>query len=119
MKWSWHIGRVAGIDLKIHLTFFFLLLWVGFSAASSGGTAEVVLSDVLFILALFLCVVLHELGHALTAKHFGIATRDITLLPIGGVARLESMPEKFGGGGCLINKKSRLSGAASAVIRRP
>jgi len=94
MKWSWHIGRVAGIDLKIHLTFFFLLLWVGFSTASSGGTAEVVLSDVLFILALFLCVVLHELGHALTAKHFGIATRDITLLPIGGVARLESMPEK-------------------------
>jgi len=93
MKWSWNIGRIAGIDLKIHLTFFFLLLWVGFSAMFSGGGALDVFSEILFILALFFCVVLHELGHALTAKRFGIATRDITLLPIGGVARLDSMPE--------------------------
>ena len=93
MNRSWHVGRVAGIDLKIHLTFFFLLIWVGFSTALSGGAATDVLSEVLFILALFLCVVLHELGHALTAKRFGISTQDITLLPIGGVARLDSMPE--------------------------
>ncbi|MEA3327472.1 MAG: site-2 protease family protein [Chloroflexota bacterium] len=94
MKWSWKIGRIAGIDLKIHLTFFFLLLWAGFSTLFSGGAAMDVFVEVLFILALFLCVVLHELGHALTARRFGIATRDITLLPIGGVARLDSMPEK-------------------------
>jgi len=94
MKWSLNIGKVAGIDIKIHLTFFLLLIWVGFSSAFSGGATVDVVMEVIFILALFLCVVLHELGHSLTAKRFGYPTRDITLLPIGGVARLESMPEK-------------------------
>lgn len=94
MKWSLNIGKAAGIDIKIHLTFFLLLIWVGFSTAFSGGTAVDVVMELLFILALFLCVVLHELGHSLTAKRFGHPTRDIILLPIGGVARLESMPEK-------------------------
>lgn len=93
MKWSWNIGRIAGIDLKIHLTFFFLILWVGFSTLNAGGTMAAMLGDIVFILALFLCVVLHEFGHALMAKRFGITTQDITLLPIGGVARLEKMPE--------------------------
>lgn len=94
MKWSWKIGRIFGIDFKIHLTFFLLILWVGFSSLSSGGTLSTMTADILFILALFLCVVLHELGHALMAKRFDIPTRDITLLPIGGVARLESIPEE-------------------------
>lgn len=93
MKWSWHIGRIAGIDIKIHLTFIFILIWFGLSAYLTGGSIAAALTNVLLILALFLCVVLHEFGHALTARLFGIATRDITLLPIGGVARLESMPE--------------------------
>jgi len=93
MKWSWNLGKIFGIDLKIHLTFFFLLLWVGFSTILNGGTTAVMLGEIVFILALFLSVVLHELGHALMARRFGIATRDITLLPIGGVARLEEMPE--------------------------
>jgi len=93
MKKSWNIGRIFGIDLKIHPTFFFLLIWIGFSSLLSGGSLSTMLMDVLFILALFIFVVMHEFGHALTAKLFGIGTQDITLLPIGGVARLERMPE--------------------------
>ncbi len=93
MKWSWKIGKIAGIELNIHLTFFFLVFWIGISTLINGGSSAAALTEILFILALFLCVVLHEFGHALAARSFGIATRDITLLPIGGLARLESMPE--------------------------
>jgi Zn-dependent protease len=93
MKWSWHVGKIAGIDLKIHLTFVFILIWYGLSTYLGGGSLTAALNNVLLILALFFSVVLHEFGHALTARLFGIATRDITLLPIGGIARLESMPE--------------------------
>lgn len=93
MNRSWYIGRILGIDLKIHPTFIFLLIWVGFSSLLSGSTVAALLGDILFIMVLFLCVILHELGHALTARRFGISTQDITLLPIGGVARLERMPE--------------------------
>lgn len=93
MNGSWHIGRIAGIDLKIHPTFLFLLIWVGFSSVLSGGSIGMMASELIFILALFLSVVLHELGHALMAKRFKISTTDITLLPIGGIARLERMPE--------------------------
>jgi len=93
MKWSWRVGKIAGIDLKIHLTFVLILLWYGISTYMSGGSLTAALSNVLLILALFFSVVLHEFGHALTARLFGIATRDIILLPIGGIARLESMPE--------------------------
>jgi Zn-dependent protease/predicted transcriptional regulator len=93
MKWSWRVGKIAGIDLKIHLTFVFILIWYGLSTYLGGGSLTAALSNVLLILALFFSVVLHEFGHALTARLFGISTRDITLLPIGGIARLESMPE--------------------------
>lgn len=93
MKWTWKIGRIAGIDVKIHLTFFFILIWFGLSAYMTSGSISAAFTNVLLILTLFLFVVAHEFGHALTARLFGIATKDITLLPIGGVARLESMPE--------------------------
>ncbi len=93
MKWSLKIARIAGIDVRIHLTFLILLAWVGFSYYQPHQSIEEALSGIVFILALFTIVVLHELGHALTARRFGIRTRDITLLPIGGVARLERMPE--------------------------
>ena len=93
MKWSWKLGKIAGIDVYIHTTFLLLIGFVGFSSWQQGGSLAAVVSGVGFILALFLCVVLHEYGHALTARKFGISTRDITLLPIGGVARLERMPE--------------------------
>lgn len=93
MSWSLSLGRLFGSELRVHVTFFLLLAWIGFSAWSAGGWPEA-LRSVLFVVALFACVVAHEFGHALTARRFGIRTPDITLLPIGGLARLERMPEK-------------------------
>lgn len=83
---SWKLGRVAGIDLYLHPTF---LLLLAFAYASLGG-----LMAVLLVAAAFSCVLLHELGHALAARFCGIRTADITLYPIGGVARLERMPRR-------------------------
>jgi Zn-dependent protease/CBS domain-containing protein len=93
MSWSFRIARIAGTDVKIHLTFFLLLAWIGFAYYLQGGTPAA-LEGILFILLLFLCVLLHEFGHALAARRYGIPTPDITLLPIGGVARLQRMPDK-------------------------
>lgn len=90
---SWKIGHLAGIGLHIHWTFFLLPALAAFQVISGGGTWLAAVDAVIFVLAIFGCVVLHELGHALTARRFGIATHDITLLPIGGVARLARMPK--------------------------
>ncbi|MBV8550727.1 MAG: site-2 protease family protein [Acidobacteriaceae bacterium] len=94
MRWSWKIGRFAGIDLYVHATFFLLILWVVILHWLVGRSVAAVVSGVEFILALFACVVLHEFSHALTARRFGVKTKDITLLPIGGVSHFEKMPEK-------------------------
>ena len=94
MKWSWKITTIAGIDVFIHATFLLIIGWVGLSYWQQTGTLAGTLEGILFTLILFGCVVLHEFGHALTARRYGIKTRDITLYPIGGVARLERMPDK-------------------------
>jgi stage IV sporulation protein FB len=91
MSWTFTLGRLFGSELRVHATFFLLLAWIGISAYLSGGLAAGI-GNVIFVLALFACVVLHEFGHALAARRYGIRTPDITLLPIGGMARLERMP---------------------------
>lgn len=93
MKGSFQIARIKGIKISIHWSFFILLLWIAFSTMNEKGSATDVVYELAFILSIFFCVLLHELGHALTAARYHIVTRDITLLPIGGVARLERMPE--------------------------
>ncbi|HVX38594.1 MAG TPA: site-2 protease family protein [Gemmatimonadaceae bacterium] len=93
MKWSWKIGRIGGIDLRVHATFFILLAWLALVDYRESGSAVGAIGGLVFTLALFASVVLHEFGHALTGRRFGVPTRDITLLPIGGVARLEYIPE--------------------------
>lgn len=94
MRWSFKVGRFAGIDLYVHATFFLLILWVVALHWLGSHTLNGVGSGLLSVLAIFACVVLHEFGHALTARHYGIATKDINLLPIGGVSRFERLPEK-------------------------
>ncbi|MFG0285361.1 MAG: site-2 protease family protein [Phycisphaerales bacterium JB039] len=94
MNWSLRVGRLLGIPLYIHWTFAILLGWILFARMSAGATFLEALGTIGFVLALFGCVILHELGHAVAARGFGVPTRDITLLPIGGLARLERMPEE-------------------------
>jgi len=94
LGWSLHLGRWLGIDVYLHFTFLLLLAFIGLSQGLIGRSLDAALGGVLFFTGLFVCVLLHEYGHALAARRYGIGTRDITMLPIGGVARLERMPEK-------------------------
>jgi Zn-dependent protease/predicted transcriptional regulator len=94
MKWSWKIGSFKGIGVFMHATFLLIIAWVGFTNWQQTRSLAGMLEGILFTLVLFGTVVLHEFGHALTARRYGIKTRDITLYPIGGVARLERMPDK-------------------------
>lgn len=93
MRWSLKLGNVGETAVHVHLTFFLLLVWVAAIGWQQGG-AGAALDGLAFILLVFLCVVLHEFGHVLAARRYGIRTPSITLLPIGGVASLERMPEK-------------------------
>ena len=94
MPGSITIARIAGSEIRIHVTFLLLLAWIGIADYLAGGGRGGASTASLFILAVFVCVLLHELGHALAARRYGIATPDITLLPIGGLARLSRMPDK-------------------------
>ena len=87
------LGRIAGIRILVHWTFLLLIGWVVFTEVGRGSNVPTILATIGFVLALFACVLLHELGHSLMAKRFGIDTKKITLLPIGGVASLERIPE--------------------------
>jgi stage IV sporulation protein FB len=93
MRWSYTIGRIRGTEVKVHVTFFLLLAWIAYGAYQQGGTTAAV--DVtLFVVTFFLCILLHEFGHIAMARRFGVRTPDVILLPIGGVARLERIPEE-------------------------
>jgi Zn-dependent protease/CBS domain-containing protein len=94
MKWSWPIGRIAGIPLRVHATFPLLVAWIALMQWRDDGDVAATVAVVALILLVFTIVVLHELGHAMAARRYGVATRDITLLPIGGIARLERMPKE-------------------------
>lgn len=93
MSFSFRLARLFGTDVKVHATFLLLLGWFWVDAEREGGV-EAAGMVTLFILLLFLCILLHEFGHILMARRFGIRTPDVLLLPIGGVARLERMPEE-------------------------
>ncbi|WP_127142790.1 site-2 protease family protein [Pelagibacterium montanilacus] len=92
MSWSFSIGTLSGTQVRIHVTFLLLLAWIGIAAGLSGGL-EAAIDGIVLIIAVFACVLAHEFGHVFMARRFGIRTPDITLLPIGGLARLETMPE--------------------------
>jgi Zn-dependent protease/CBS domain-containing protein len=95
MSWSVSIGRIAGTAVRIHVTFLLFLVWIWAGSYFTGG-AEAAWNGLVFMLLLFLCVLAHEFGHIFTARAFGVQTPDVTLLPIGGVARLERIPEEPG-----------------------
>jgi len=94
MRSSYRLGRFFDIDVSVHITFFLLPALMAYQSYSRTGSAFAALQNVLLVLIVFGFVVMHEYGHALTARRFGVRTRGITLYPIGGVAMLESMPKK-------------------------
>jgi Zn-dependent protease/CBS domain-containing protein len=94
VRWSFRVGTIAGIHVELHVTFLLFVGWVAFSQGLLSGNTASAIQAVVVLLLVFACVLLHELGHALAAARYGIKTRDIVLLPIGGVARLQRMPEK-------------------------
>ncbi|TDD76983.1 site-2 protease family protein [Flavobacterium caseinilyticum] len=94
MKGSFKLAKIAGIGIFIHWTFSLLILFIIFINYKAQHNINQIIWSVVFILAVFVTIILHELGHALAAKNFNIATKDITLLPIGGIARLEKIPEE-------------------------
>lgn len=93
MGWSFRIGRLGGTDIKMHITFLLLVAWYAWTAYAAGGQQAAV-HAVIFLLALFACVLAHEFGHIGMARRFGVRTPEVLLLPIGGLARLERMPEQ-------------------------
>jgi len=93
MKNALTLGRPFGIRVSVHWTFLLIIAWIVFLNLQQGAGTPAVIYSILFILALFICVVIHELSHSLTAKQYGIPTRSITLLPIGGLADIQKMPE--------------------------
>jgi stage IV sporulation protein FB len=93
MRWSLNIGTIAGTAVRVHITFLLFLVWI-FAANYASGGPDAAWSGLAFMILLFACVLAHEFGHIFTARAFGVSTPDVTLLPIGGVARLERIPEE-------------------------
>src|SRR6188474_547565 len=96
MQGSYHIATISGIPVKVHWSFGLLLLWVAYETSKEGFQPMLILLSLALVLSVFFCVILHEFGHALAARKFGVKTFDIMMTPIGGIARLERMPEGKG-----------------------
>jgi Zn-dependent protease/predicted transcriptional regulator len=94
MNWSFRIAQVGGIAIRVHVTFFLILLLGALQWGGITGTPEGALFGIVLMILLFTCVTLHELGHGLVAARFGIPVREITLFPLGGVAQITKNPEK-------------------------
>lgn len=95
MRWSLNLGSIGGTAIRIHVTFLLFLVWLGAIYYRQGG-AEAAWQGTLFMAILFVCVLLHELGHVFAARRYGVKTRDVTLWPFGGIASMEEMPERPG-----------------------
>lgn len=93
MRWSYRLATIFGTEIRMHVTFVLLVAWYAWAAYQAGGQAAAVASAV-FLILVFVCVLLHEFGHILMARRFGIRTPEVLLSPIGGLARLERMPEE-------------------------
>lgn len=93
MRWSFSLGTIAGTQIRLHLTFLLLVAWLAMGAAQQGGTQAAV-GITIFLLAIFFCILLHEFGHILMARRFGVRTPEVLLSPIGGIAKLERMPDE-------------------------
>jgi Zn-dependent protease/CBS domain-containing protein len=93
MRWSLNIGSLGGTEIRIHVTFLLFLIWIGAIYYRQGGT-DAAVQGTIFIALIFLCVLLHELGHVFAARRYGVQTRDVTLWPFGGIASMARMPEK-------------------------
>lgn len=89
-RWAFGLCTVSGIPVRIHVTFLLLLAWLAYKALVGGGPGAI--PGILFVLAIFTCVVLHELGHSVVAQARGVTVHEIVLYPIGGIARLGHMP---------------------------
>ena len=93
-RWSWQVGKLFGISIRVHATLLVMLIWIAFAAPIAGLGMRLGLAQGLLVVALFGCIVIHELAHALVARSFGCATREILLLPIGGLAQMERLPQR-------------------------
>src|SRR5689334_18204958 len=93
-RWSWEVGALFGISIRVHVTLLALLVWVAIAAPIAGAALWQGLAQGLLVIAVFGCIVVHELAHALVARRFGCPTREILLLPIGGIAQMERLPQR-------------------------
>ena len=93
MNWSLTIGRIAGTNIRLNVTFLIFLIWIGTADYLAGGPSAAV-ESIVFILLVFLCVTLHEFGHIAMARRFGVNTPEVILSPIGGIAAMARMPDK-------------------------
>lgn len=92
-SWSLVLGEVAGIQLEVHVTFALVAAWALFALARRGASREVLFLVLALIIGVAVSLLLHELGHALVAKQFGLKTREIALTPMGGFSNIDDMPE--------------------------